>query len=93
MAGHLGASQFEFDDRQMYFTSLPLSSVNCLETTLLVKVSNRLLKCLSNNNLVIVTCISVDKACLRLPTGWYDWVAGRFVSRIKQIIELAVELW
>ena len=48
MAGHLGASQFEFDDRQMYFTSLPLSSVNCLETTLLVKVSNRLLKCLSN---------------------------------------------
>ena len=35
-AGHLGASQFEFDDRQMYFTSLPLSSVNCLETTLLV---------------------------------------------------------
>ena len=32
-------SQFEFDDRQMYFLSLPLSSVNCLETTLLVKLA------------------------------------------------------
>ena len=39
MAWLTRCSQFEFDDRQMYFLSLQLSSVNCLETTLLVKLA------------------------------------------------------
>ena len=43
MAGHLGATDLNLMIDKYISPPLPLSSVNCLGTTLLVKVSNRLL--------------------------------------------------
>ena len=70
--------------------SQPLSSVKGLETTLLVKVSNRLLRCLSNSNgfrkllliLNLSNCLLASEANASTNTQHTNWYSTPVIRKL-----------